>query len=61
MRRVSKRITTLVAACALVLIAGGRPAFAAPKGLSDARSSSSFIRTVIRRILDLTDIRFPPG
>jgi hypothetical protein len=61
MRVVPKGVAKLFSLCAVVLLLGAQPVLAAPKGSSGDRGSHSFLRTLIKRILDLTDIRFPPG
>lgn len=61
MRVVSNGVAKLFALCAVVLLLGAQPMLAAPKGPSVDRGSHSFLRTLLKRILDLTDIRFPPG
>jgi len=61
MKGVSRSVAKLFALCAVVLLLCAQPALAAPKGPSVDRGSHSFLRTLVKRILDLTDIRFPPG
>jgi hypothetical protein len=61
MKGVSKRVAKVFAPCAVVLLLGAQPVLAAPKGPSGDRGSQSILRTIINRILDLTDISFPPG
>jgi hypothetical protein len=61
MKGVSKGVAKLFALSAVVLLLGAQPALAAPNGSSGDRGSHSFLRTILKRILDLTDISFPPG
>ncbi len=61
MKHVSKGVAKLCAVCAVVLLLGAQPALAAPQGSAGDRASHSFLRTILKRILDLTDISFPPG
>jgi hypothetical protein len=63
MRGVSKRVSKLLAVSAFALLAAVHPAQAASKRTSanGDSPSHSILRTIIRHILDLTDIRFPPG
>ncbi len=61
MRVVSKGVAKLFALCAVVLLLGAQPALAAPKGPSGDRGSQGILRTIIKRILDLTQISYPPG
>jgi hypothetical protein len=61
MKRVSKAVAKLFALSTIVLLLSVQPALAAPKTPSGDRGTHSIIRTIIKRILDLTDISFPPG
>ncbi len=61
MKSVSKSVAKLCALLTVVLLLGAQPALASPQRSSGGRASHSFLRTLIKRILDLTDIRFPPG
>jgi hypothetical protein len=61
MKRVSKRVATLFALAAFALVVGGQPAFAAPKAGSEDRGAFKFLRSIVKRILDMPDISFPPG
>ena len=61
MKGVSRRVAKLFALCAVVLVLGAQPALAASRDSSTDRAPRSFLRTIIRHILDLTDIRLPPG
>jgi hypothetical protein len=61
MRVVSKGVAKLFSLAAIVVLLGAQPMLAAPKGPSVDRGSHSFLHTLIKRILDLTDISFPPG
>jgi len=58
MRGVSKRATSVFALAVVVLVLGSQPALAASR---DKVGVSGVLRTFARRVLDLIDIRFPPG
>jgi hypothetical protein len=63
MRGVSKRVAKLLAVSAFTLLTAVHPALAASQTTLANRDGSprTILRSIIRHILDLTDIRFPPG
>jgi len=61
MKGVSTTLAKLCAVAALASLLAAQPLFAAPKLPSQGQSVGSVIRSIIRHVLDLTDIRFPPG
>jgi hypothetical protein len=61
MKVVSTSLAKLCAVAALASMLAAPPVFATPKLPSQGQSVGTVIRSIIRHILDLTDIRFPPG
>jgi len=61
MRSVSRRVSSLVGLSALVLVLVTQPAFAARRDAPGDSPSRVILRSIIKHILDLTEIRFPPG
>jgi hypothetical protein len=61
MRRVSKGVAKLCALGGVVMLLGAQPTLAASQGSRGDRAAHNFLRTILKRIHDLTDISFPPG
>jgi hypothetical protein len=61
MKGLPTTLAKLCAAAALAWMLAAQPVFAMPKLPSQGQSVGTVIRSIIRHILDLTDIRFPPG
>jgi hypothetical protein len=60
MRTVSKRLAKLSAVTGVVFLLGSQPAIAQSRDSSAGDVGRTVWRTIVR-ILDLTQIRFPPG